>query len=138
MFQLTRDEWQKMSSQFVMTYSENDESQQGKSSRKYRSKSYLPYAFTEHGVTMLASVLKSPTARKMNIIIVRAFIALRKIAKQYHEIIESLEQLKDRMGGYDAQLNQIYEALENMLDKKVEEENKLEKWMNREKIGFKK
>lgn len=101
-------------------------------------KRYLPYAFTEHGVTMLASVLKSPTARKMNIVIVRAFIALRKIAKQYHEIIESLEQLKDRMGGYDAQLGQIYEALENMLDKKVEEENKLEKWMNREKIGFKK
>jgi hypothetical protein len=121
-----------------MTYSESDESQQGKNFRKYRSKSYLPYAFTEHGVTMLASVLKSPTARKMNIVIVRAFIALRKIAKQYHEIIESLEQLKDRMGGYDAQLSQIYEALENMFDKKVEEENKLEKWMNREKIGFKK
>jgi hypothetical protein len=125
MFQLTRDEWQKMSSQFVMTYSRNDENQQSNrsqtvtSSRKYRSKSYLPYAFTEHGVTMLASVLKSSTARKMNIVIVRAFIALRKIAEQYHEIIESLEQLKDRMGGYDAQLSQIYEALENMLDKKL-------------------
>jgi hypothetical protein len=87
---------------------------------------------------MLASVLKSPTARKMNIVIVRAFIALRKIAKQNHEIIESLEQLKDRMDGYGAQLNQIYEALENMLDIKLEEENKLEKWMNRDKIGFKK
>ncbi|HEY4876045.1 MAG TPA: hypothetical protein VIH86_10760 [Puia sp.] len=74
----------------------------------------------------------------MNIVIVRVFIALRKITKQYLEIIESLEQLKDRMGGYDGQLSQIYEALENMLNKKVEEENKLEKWMNREKIGFKK
>jgi hypothetical protein len=69
--------------------------------------------------SLLASVLKSSTARKMNIVIVRAFIALRKIAEQYHEIIESLEQLKDRMGGYDAQLSQIYEALENMLDKKL-------------------
>ena len=88
MFQLTRDEWQNMSSQFVMTYPENDENQQSNwsqivtNSRKYRSKSYLPYAFTEHGVTMLASVLKSPTARKMNIEIVRAFIALRKLLIQ--------------------------------------------------------
>lgn len=39
---------------------------------------YLPYAFTEHGVTMLASILKSQIARKMNIAIVRAFIGLRK------------------------------------------------------------
>jgi len=39
---------------------------------------------------MLASILKSPTARKMNIAIVRAFIALRKIAKQYHEIVGKL------------------------------------------------
>ncbi len=74
----------------------------------------------------------------MNIAIVRAFIALRKIAKQYHEIVQNLEELKDRMGGYDSQLNQIYEALENMLDKKVDEENKLEKWKDRERIGYKK
>lgn len=45
---------------------------------KNRTGKYLPYAFTEHGVTMLASVLKSPKARKMNIAIVRAFVALRK------------------------------------------------------------
>jgi CII-binding regulator of phage lambda lysogenization HflD len=104
---------------------------------KNRTDKYLPYAFTKHGVTMLASVLKSPTARKMNIVIVRAFMALRKIAKQYHEIIESLEQLKDRMGRYDVQSSQINEAVENMLDKKAEED-KLGMWKNREKIGFKK
>jgi hypothetical protein len=144
MFRLTRKEWQAMRSQIVTASTQDVENKENTSSQTVmmaqakRNKSVTPYAFTEHGVTMLASVLKSPTARKMNIVIVRAFIALRKIAKQYHEIIESLEQLKDRMGGYDAQLNQIYEALENMLDKKVEEENKLEKWVNREKIGFKK
>jgi hypothetical protein len=48
-------------------------------SQKKRRKDLLPYAFTEHGVTMLASVLKSPIARKMNIAIVRAFIALRNL-----------------------------------------------------------
>jgi hypothetical protein len=49
-----------------------------------------------------------------------------------------LEQLKGRMGGNNAQLSQIYEALENMFDKKAEQENKLEMWNSREKIGFKK
>ena len=48
------------------------------SSLKHRGKSYLPYAFTEHGVTMLASVLKSPAARKMNIAIVREEKKLRE------------------------------------------------------------
>ena len=45
---------------------------------KNRTGKYLPYVFTEHEVTMLASVLRSPKARKMNIAIVRAFVALRR------------------------------------------------------------
>jgi sensor histidine kinase YesM len=144
MFRLTEDEWQSIRSQFVTLSKQENKSEKTNwsqivtSSKKHRGITYFPYAFTEHGVTMLASVLKSATARKMNIAIVRAFIALRKIAKQYEEIVESLEELKDRMGGYDAQLNQIYEALENMLEKKVEEENKSEMWKARERIGFKK
>ena len=86
---------------------------------------------------MLASVLRSDTAVKMNIAIVRAFIALRKFAIQYKDILEQLDGLREKIGSHDAQLNNIYEALENMLDKKVEEENKLESWTNRKRIGFK-
>jgi hypothetical protein len=86
---------------------------------------------------MLASVLRSDTAVKMNIAIVRAFIALRKFAIQYKDILEQLDVLKERISGHDVQLNQIYEALENMLDKKVEEENKAEAWKTRKRIGFK-
>ncbi len=71
MFRLTAEEWALLSSQVVMM-----SSQSVMTSR--RPKSAIPYAFTEHGVTMLASVLKSPKARKMNIAIVRAFVALRK------------------------------------------------------------
>jgi len=97
----------------------------------------VPYVFTEHGVTMLASLLRSDTAIKMNIAIVRAFIALRKFAIQYKDILEQLDGLKEKIGSHDAQLNQIYEALENMLDKKVEEENKIEAWVNRKRIAFK-
>lgn len=121
MFRLTKTEWENMSSQIVMT------------STIKRPKSALPYAFTEHGVTMLASVLKSPKARKMNIAIVRAFIALRKFATQYSELLEQLNELKERIGNHDAQLNQIYDAIENLLDDKQEQQS----WKERERIGFK-
>ncbi|MGN6196601.1 MAG: ORF6N domain-containing protein [Ginsengibacter sp.] len=143
MFRLTREEWRNLRSQFVMINEQDVENQKSNSSqivmssKKHRGESYLPYAFTEHGVTMLASILKSPIARKMNIAIVRAFIALRKFAIQYKDILEQLDGLKEKIGSHDAQLNQIYEALENMLDKKAEEENKLEAWNNRKRIGFK-
>ena len=125
MFKLTKKEWDSMSSQFVMTSSVK------------RPKTALPNAFTEHGVTMLASILRSNKAVKMNIAIVRAFIALRKFAIQYKDILEQLDGLREKIGGHDAQLNQIYEALENMLDKKADEETKLEAWKNRKQIGFK-
>lgn len=65
MFQLTEKEWDNMSSQFVMT--------------SKRPKSALPLVFTEHGVTMLSSILRSKTAIQINIQIVRAFIAVRKL-----------------------------------------------------------
>jgi len=93
----------------------------------------LPYAFKEHGITMLSSVLKSERAVKMNIAIVRAFVALRKFAIQYDGLLEQLRELKDQVGNHDAQLNQIYDAIENLLNEKVEEK----KWKEREKIGFK-
>jgi hypothetical protein len=119
MFRLTRKEWSSMRSQIVTSYIQTDDnqnvnsSQTVTSSQKKRRKDLLPYAFTEHGVTMLASILKSPIARKMNIAIVRAFIALRKFAIQYKDILEQLDGLKEKIGSHDAQLNQIYEALEN-------------------------
>ena len=98
----------------------------------------LPFAFTEHGVTMLSSILRSPKAIKMNIAIVRAFIALRQIALHHKDLAEKLEQLKsemlDRIGGHDVQLNAIYKAIENLLNKAALKET----WEERERIGFKK
>lgn len=144
MFRLRKEEWISMRSQIVTTYAETSDNQDTNrsqivtGSQKHRSKSYLPFVFTEHGVTMLASILRSDTAVKMNIAIVRAFIALRKFAIQYKEILEQLDGLREKIGSHDTQLNQIYEALENMLDKKAEEEIKLELWEKRERIGFKK
>jgi len=94
---------------------------------------YIPFAFTEHGITMAASVLKSDTAIKMNIAIVRAFIELRKFASQYADIIVQLNELKDRVGNHDAHLDKIYEALDKLLTKQDEELD----WDTRQRIGFK-
>jgi phage regulator Rha-like protein len=127
MFRLTKKEWESLRSQIVTL----------KNGRGKYPK-YLPYVFTEHGVTMLASILRSERAVKMNIAIVRAFIALRQIALYHKDLAEKLDQLKnemyDRLGEHDTQLNAIYDAIENMLDDKSEKKN----WEQRERIGFKK
>jgi hypothetical protein len=98
-----------------------------------RRKGNLPYAFTEHGVTMLASVLRSPNAVKMSIEVVRAFIALKQFALQQGTNDTKLQQIEDRIGEHDVQLNHIYDAIENLLDEKAAERH----WEERERIGFK-
>jgi phage regulator Rha-like protein len=102
-------------------------------SQKSRGKANLPYAFTEHGVTMLASVLKSEKAVQMSIALVRAFIALKQIVTRQTAISEQLQEIRDRLGEHDVQLNCIYDAIENLLDEKVNEK----KWEDRPRIGFK-
>jgi phage regulator Rha-like protein len=103
-------------------------------SKKHRGKTYLPYAFTEHGVTMLASVLRSEKAVNMGIAVVRAFIALKQYALKHQDLTGQLQELRDRLGEHDVQLNSIYDAIENLLDEKVDQKA----WQERERIGFKK
>lgn len=106
MFRLTKEEWEIMSSQSVITSSSQIVMMD---LPKNRTGKYLPYAFTEHGVTMLASVLKSSKARKMNIAIVRAFVVLRKTVLN----IESLQsQIKDLETKYDSQFEDIFDAIQ--------------------------
>ena len=138
MFRLTSKEWKKMMSQIATSSSEIPmRSQTATSSQIKRQSRLLPYAFTEHGVTMLASVLKSERAVKMSIAVVRAFIELKRNAFQYKEVMEQIENLKDHLGEHDVQLNKIYEAIENLLDDKTEKELKENAWKNRKRIGFK-
>jgi hypothetical protein len=76
---------------------------------------YLPFAFTEQGIAMLASILNSPKAIEINISIVRPFIALRQYAHGYAELNQKLESF---MIGTNMQFNDIYQALTEMADKK--------------------
>ena len=97
---------------------------------------YLPHVFTEHGTSMLANVLKSKRAIKMSIAIVRAFIALKQIALTHKDLAERLDELRkelhERIGEHDTQLAAIYDAIENLLDDKIEKKN----WEERERIGY--
>lgn len=141
MFRLTAKEWKNMMSQIVIPSDLNNKqknsSQFVMSSIKHRGANYLPYAFTEHGVSMAASVLKSTKARKMNIAIVRAFIVLKKFVVQNHSAIDLLKELKQRIDEHDVQLKHIYDTLENLLDEKEEEKAKQISWQERKRIGFK-
>ena len=117
-FQLSLAEWEIMSSQNVMTYPAK------------RPKTAWPLAFTEYGVTMLASVLKSKKARETSIAIVRAFIALKQFALGYKEISNHLEELESR---YNKQFKDVYDAINFLLQK-----DKMATVQNqRKRIGFK-
>ena len=100
MFELTKKEWTNLRTQFATS--------------SWGDQRYPPFAFTEHGVTMLASVLNSDRAIKMNIAIVRAFISLKQMALQHKDLAERLEELRkelhERIGEHDTQLAAIYDA----------------------------
>ena len=90
MFQLTLEEWESISSQFVMT------------SRMKRPKSAMPLAFTEHGDVMLSSVLRSDIAIQTSVLIVRAFVAMRQLITAAPQIdrVGQLEQQMKELKGY--------------------------------------
>lgn len=118
MFQLSKTEWESMSSQIVMTYPIK------------RPKTALPLAFTEHGVTMLANVLKSKKARLTSIAVVRAFIALKRFALNYKELSEKLKEIESL---YNKQFKDVYEAINFLLQK----DNQETVQKQRTRIGFK-
>lgn len=121
MFQLTKEEFDSLRLQIA-------------TSNRRGGNRYLPYAFTEQGVAMLSGIINSDKAISMNIAIMRAFVAVRQVLLQQTDLKTQLKEIKERIGEHDVQLNQIYEAMENLLDEKAAER----KWEERERIGFKK
>ncbi len=118
MFRLSPDEWQMMRSQIVTA------------SPDRRNTKATPFAFSEHGVTMLASVLRSERAVQMNIAIVRAFVAMRQIAGHYDEMITIIAELEQKM---NHKFKDVWQALNFLLDRREEQGE----WEDRTLIGFK-
>jgi phage regulator Rha-like protein len=134
MFQLTTDEWYNLRSQIVTSNVQNLDNQISNSVIQHGGNRYRPYVFTEQGVAMLSGVLSSDRAINMNISIMRAFVEIRKMLIERSDFKEQVRELRDRIGEHDAQLSQIYDALENLLDEKAEQK----KWEERVRIGFRK
>ena len=105
MFELDKKEWNILRTQ--------------NASSSWGGARYQPFAFTEQGVAMLASVLNSPKAIQINIQIVRAFIVLRQYALGYAELNKKLEMF---MLETNIQFNDIYQALTELASKKQLEE----------------
>jgi hypothetical protein len=103
MFQLRKDEDAALRSQIAT-------SNTGRGGRRY-----APYVFTEQGVAMLSSVLRSKTAIAVNIEIMRAFVELRRAADSYAAIEKRLEQIERGMGEHDEQLEQVFTALRRLI-----------------------
>ena len=86
----------------------------------------LPMAFTEQGVAMLSSVLRSKVAIEVNISIMRAFVLMRQMVAGYEELLKRIEELEVST---DAQFNDIYQALTQLLSQSQEQKQ-------RRRIGF--
>jgi hypothetical protein len=77
-----------------------------------RHRKYLPYVFTEHGVAMLSSVLRSRRAVRVNIEIMRAFVRLRQMLASNVEFAKKLDELETR---YDAQFRVVFQAIRELM-----------------------
>ena len=121
MFQLTEEEYERLRFQFETSKKE------GRGGARY-----LPYVFTEHGITMLSSVLKSETAINVNIAIVRAFILLKQYNNNFRFLQKRIDELETKFNGKIENINEVIEIL--LAQPATELKPKVEK---RKMIGFK-
>ncbi|MEP6792895.1 MAG: ORF6N domain-containing protein [Saprospiraceae bacterium] len=118
LLELTRSEYNSLRSQIVTL-----ETGKGQHSK------YLPFAFTEQGVAMIASILNSPKAIQVNILLVRAFVFLRQYALSHQDLTQKLQELETK---YDKQFKDVYDAINFLLQK----DDIASKQKSRKQIGF--
>jgi len=82
---------------------------------KQGGRRYFPLAFSEQGVAMLSSVLKSERAVQVNIVIMRAFVRLRQILSTHKELAQKLKELEQRVGEHDENIFEIFEAIRKLM-----------------------
>jgi hypothetical protein len=115
MFQLSIEEWDALISQFAI-------SNKGRGGRRK-----LPYAFTEHGVLMLSSVLNSKQAIEVNINIMRVYTRIRELFLAHKDVFIRVEQVEKQMIKQDQKIELLFTYLDKFIDKNEKP---------REKIGF--
>jgi hypothetical protein len=100
MFRLTREEFRVLKSQSVI------------SNRARGGSRWTPMAFTEHGVAMLSTVLRSPRAVAVSVEIIRTFIRLRRLQREHGDLVERLDELEAK---YDANFKDVFEAIRALM-----------------------
>ena len=110
MFQLTKGEWENLMSQIATS--------------SWGGTRKLPYAFTEQGIAMLSGLLNSDTAIDTNIVIMRAFVMLRRYALNYselkHELDNFMRETKTRLDNNDINFEAIFKLLDELISHKKE------------------
>ena len=101
MFTLTDSEFANLRSQFVMS--------------RWGGRRHLPYAFTEQGVAMLSTVLKSSKAIRVNIEIMRAFVRLRQLIGSHGELAQQIGELEKKVKSQDGEIKVIFATINTML-----------------------
>ncbi|MFP4403596.1 MAG: ORF6N domain-containing protein [Candidatus Woesearchaeota archaeon] len=113
MFQINKIEFKELRSNFI-----NEWISQNVTSNKIKmGLRKLPYAFTEHGITMLSSVLKSKKAIMINILIIDAFIAMRKLLSTNNQFIQKFQQIDQKLIEYDNNFDKIFDLMQNNIPK---------------------
>jgi hypothetical protein len=112
MFQLTDDEWSGLRFQF--------ETSKGRGGRRYP-----PYAFTEHGVLMLSSVLNSERAIAVNIRIMRVFVRMNRLLQSDLELQLRMERMESRQGRMEEDLGGLFEAVKQLMEEPGAERRRL-------------
>jgi hypothetical protein len=103
MFQLAESEFANLKSQIAI------------SSFGWGGRRHPPYAFTEQGVAMLSSVLKSKRAVQVNIAIMRAFVKLREMLSAHTELRQKLAELERKLEGHDGQIRSLFNAIRQLM-----------------------
>lgn len=111
-FQLTPQEFTDLISQIAI-------SKKGRGGRRK-----LPWVFTEHGALMLASVLNSPVAVEASVRVVRAFVEMREYLAASKELAQKLNELEGRVSGHDEAIQNLFEAIRQLIEPAVSEERK--------------
>jgi hypothetical protein len=120
MFELSKEEFDSLRSHYVIL----------KNSGRGKHPKYLPYAFTEHGVLMLSSVIRSEKADLVNIQIMRLFVRIRNMLTDNNELHTEVASIKDKLQTQGQNIESIFQYLDAMMEKNTQ-------YPSRPQIGFK-
>jgi len=112
MFRLTAEEWRVIGSSLSASPDVVNRSQIVTGSSKHRDPLYLPYAFTEQGVAMLSSVLRSSRAVEVNIAIMRTFVQLRRLMDSNRQLARKIEAIEKK---YDEKFAVVFNAIKRLI-----------------------